>query len=186
MLRADADQASVADIVEAVLAEATREREEAIRRHLAEVEAAAETKLSRLLGASPAVIYSFEAKGDFSPTFVSDNIKRLFGYAAREYLDDPNFWRERVHPDDLARIEKEVSGLFERGQHAIEYRFRRKDGSYCWVNDEQYLVRDENGEPVEVVGSWSDISVRKSAEEGEDARARAAHRLARKRALGDL
>ena len=49
--------------------------------------------------------------------------------------------------------------------HAVEYRFRRKDGSYCWVNDEQRLIRAVDGKPLEVVGSWSDISARKAAEE---------------------
>ena len=129
MLRADADSGKVADIFESVLADATRERDEDERQHLAEVEAAAAIRLSRLLEASPAVIYSFEAKGDFAPTFVSENIMRLFGYAASEYLENPNFWRERVHPDDLPRIEGEMDALFEQGHHAIEYRFRRKDGS---------------------------------------------------------
>jgi PAS domain S-box-containing protein len=165
----------VAEIVESVLADATREREDKERQNLAEVEATAATRLARLLDASPAVIYSFEARGDFSPTFVSDNIARLFGYAASEYLDDPNFWRERVHPDDLPRIEAEMDVLFKAGDHVSEYRFRRKDGTYCWVNDEQHLVRDEKGEPAEVVGSWSDISARKVAEEAQDrARARLA------------
>jgi adenylate cyclase len=113
--------------------------------------AAAGARLARLLDVSPAVVYSFEAKGDFSPTYVSDNITRLFGYGAQEYLDDPDFWRGHVHPDDLARVEAEMSGLFAEGRHACEYRFRRKDGSYCWVNDEQTLVRDADGEPLEVV-----------------------------------
>jgi PAS domain S-box-containing protein len=175
MLRDGTDSGKVAEIVESVLADATREREDEERQHLAEVEATAATRLARLLDASPAVIYSFEAKGDFSPTFVSDNITRLFGYAASEYLDDPNFWRERVHPDDLPLIEAEMDALFKAGEHVIEYRFRRKDGTYCWVNDEQHLVRDEKGEPAEVVGSWSDISPRKVAEEAED---RARERLA--------
>jgi adenylate cyclase len=103
MLQAGTDSGKVADIVESVLAEATREHEEGERQHLAAVEAAAEIKLSHLLGASPAVIYSFKAKDNFAPIFVSDNITRLFGYAVREYLDDPNFWRERVHPEDLPR-----------------------------------------------------------------------------------
>jgi adenylate cyclase len=66
--------------------------------------AAAGARLARLLDASPAVVHSFEAKGDFSPTYVSDNITRLFGYGAQEYLDDPDFWRGHVHPDDLARV----------------------------------------------------------------------------------
>ena len=173
MLRAGADSGKVADIVESVLADATRELEVGERQHLAEVEAAAATRVSRLLDASPAVIYSFEAKGEFAPTFVSDNITRLFGYAPSEYLDNPNFWRERVHPDDLPGIEAEMDALFEHGHHAIEYRFRRQDGSYCWVNDEQHLLRDDSGAPLEIVGSWSNITDRKNAEAAEDsARAR--------------
>jgi PAS domain S-box-containing protein len=175
MLQAGTDSGAVADIVESVLADATREHDEKERQHIAEVEAAAATRLARLLDASPAVIYSFEAKGDFAPTFVSENIARLFGYAASEYLENPNFWRERVHPQDLPRIEAEMSALFETDAHVIEYRFHKKDGSYCWVNDEQHLVRDEKGAPSEVVGSWSDISARKAAEEAED---RARERLA--------
>jgi len=162
MLKAGTDSGKVADIVESVLAEATREHEEQERQHLAEVEAAAEVKLARLLDASPAVIYSFKARDDFAPLFVSQNIMRLFGYAAREYLEDPNFWRERVHPEDLARVEAEIGDLFQEGKHAIEYRFRRKDGTYSWVNDEQHQVRNTKGEPVEIVGSWSDISARKA------------------------
>ncbi len=175
MLRAGADSEKVADIVESVLADATREQDEKERRHVAEIEAAAATRLARLLDASPAVIYSFEAKGDFAPTFVSENIARLFGYPASEYLENPNFWRERVHPLDLPRIEAEMDVLFNSGTHVVEYRFRKQDGSYCWVNDEQHLVRDEKGAPSEVVGSWSDISARKAAEEAED---RARDRLA--------
>ncbi len=169
MLRAGANSGSVADIVESVLADATREHDEEERRHVADVEAAATTRLARLLDASPAVIYSFEAKGDFAPTFVSQNIARLFGYAASEYLENPNFWRERVHPQDLPRVEAEMDTLFKTGAHAVEYRFRKQDGSYCWVNDEQHLVLDEKGAPSEVVGSWSDITDRKTAEAAEDA-----------------
>src|SRR5262249_25578099 len=73
------------------------------------VRAAVQKRLGELLGSSPAVIYSFEARGAFGPTFVSDNIKRVFGYDPRDYLENPDFWRDRVHPDDLARVEAEVS-----------------------------------------------------------------------------
>ena len=169
MLRAGTNSGKVADIVETVLADATREHDENERQRLADIEAAAATRLARLLDASPAVIYSFEAKGDFAPTFVSENIARLFGYAACEYLDNPNFWRERVHPQDLPRVEAEMDELFKTGKHVLEYRFRKKDGSYCWVNDEQHLMLDAKGAPSEVVGSWSDITDRKTAEAAEGA-----------------
>ena len=125
-----------------------------------------EQRLTQLLSASPAVIYSFKASGDFAPTFVSANIETLFGYAPCEYLENPNFWRERVHPEDLKRAETEVTNLFKNGKHALEYRFRRKDGSYCWVNDEQHVIRDEKGEPLEIIGSWSDITAAKTCRRG--------------------
>ena len=115
------------------------------------------------------MIYSFKATGDFAPTFVSDNINAVFGYAPGEYLEDPSFWRDRVHPDDLARVEEAISQFFQNGVHAVEYRFRRKDGSYCWVNDEQHLIRGIDGKPLEIVGSWSDITARKAAEEAKAA-----------------
>ena len=111
------------------------------------------------------MIYSFKATGDFAPTFVSENIIDVFGYAPAEYLEDASFWRDRVHPDDLARVEKVISTFFQNGVHSVEYRFRRKNGSYCWVNDDQHLIRGFDGKPVEIVGSWSDITARKAAEE---------------------
>ncbi len=57
--------------------------------------------------------------------------------------------------------------------HSLEYRFRRKDGSYCWVSDEQRLLKDKIGKPLEIVGSRSDVTARKEAEAvTEAARAR--------------
>ena len=55
-------------------------------------------RLTYLLAASPAIIYSFEAKEDYLPTFVSDNIKKMFGYEPSEYLEDPRFMPSHIHP----------------------------------------------------------------------------------------
>ncbi|MBM3544523.1 MAG: PAS domain S-box protein [Alphaproteobacteria bacterium] len=148
------DQAKIAAIIEEALSTSWRERDK---------------QLTQLLDASPAVIYSFKARDDYAPLFVSENIARVLGYAPDEYLKDADFWRSHVHPDDVEGVEAELAALFEQDHHAVEYRFRKKDGSYCWVNDEQHLIRDKKGEPKEVVGSWSDISARKAAEAAEDA-----------------
>ncbi len=138
---AEYDDRGVAAIIERAVADATAELEALGRRRMEDERATAQDRLTRLLTSSPAVIYSFEATGDFAPTFVSENIHRIFGYDPGEYLENPDFWRERVHPDDLARVEAEIGRLFANGGHSLEYRFRRKDGSYCWVNDEQHLLR---------------------------------------------
>ena len=122
-------------------------------------------RLSYLLAASPAIIYSFEAKENYLPTFISENIKNILGYEPSEYLEDPRFMPSHIHPDDIRRIDKEWSHLFREGHHVIEYRFRRKDGTYCWVNDELRMIYDKDGEPVEIVGAMNNISARKKVEE---------------------
>ena len=121
--------------------------------------------LKHILSSSPAVLFSFKASGDYAPTFISDNISTLLGYKPADYLKDPDFWRRRVHPDDAARVEAEFVRLFDTGYYAQEYRFLHKDGRYRWLRDEQQLIRDQDDNPIEVVGSWSDITVRKQAEE---------------------
>lgn len=170
------DAENTTAIIEAALKSAARARDDKARQQMHQVEAATRLRMAQLLSSSPAVIYSFKAAGDFAPTFVSDNIRDVFGYEPAEYLKDGSFWRERVHPDDLARVEETVATFFQNGTHAVEYRFRRKDGTYCWVSDEQRLIPGRNGKPLEIVGSWSDISARRLA---EDARAAAHERLAR-------
>ena len=170
----DADGAAA--VVEEAIRKAARDRDARTRRRLKDMEAAAEKRLMRLLGSSPAVIYSYKATGDFAATFVSDNILDVLGYSPSEYLKDPGFWQARVHDDDKHRVNREIASFFTNGVHAVEYRFRRKDGSYCWVNDEQRLIRDHGGRPLEIVGSWSDVTARKAAEE---ARAAAQVRLFR-------
>jgi PAS domain S-box-containing protein len=158
------DDSILVEIIEQAVASATEARKRKERKRAARIEAAAQRRLVQMLGASPAVVYSFAASGDYAPIFVSSNIDRVFGYEPSEYMENSNFWRERVHPDDLKWVEAEIARMLGNGAHALEYRFRRKDGSYCWVSDEQNLVCDEGGQPLEIVGSWSDITARREAE----------------------
>jgi two-component system sensor histidine kinase/response regulator len=88
----------------------------------------------------------------------------MLGYDPDEYLKNADFWRGNVHPEDLPEVEAKQVELFRHGEHLAEYRFRKNDGTYCWVSDEQHLIRDDAGRPIEVVGSWSDIDARKAAE----------------------
>jgi PAS domain S-box-containing protein len=121
-------------------------------------------RLNYLLAASPAIIYSFDAKS-YLPTFVSENIKKVLGYESSDYLENPRFMPSHIHPDDILRIDKEWAHLFKEGHHIIEYRFRRKDDSYFWVNDELTMIHDKDGEPFEIVGAMNNINERKKVEE---------------------
>jgi PAS domain S-box-containing protein len=164
----EADAGAVSTTIEQALAEAAQAQEKRGLARIADVQASAHAHLSRLLNASPAVIYCRAASGDFKPTFVSEGVTKLFGCSPREYLDNPYLWRDRVHPDDVARINAWVDQRFESDKRSIEYRIRRPDSTYFWVNDRQQVVRDEQGEPVEIVGSWTDITSRKEAEAAKE------------------
>ncbi len=121
-------------------------------------------RLQYLLTSSPAIIYSCKVSGDYGATFISENVKAIVGYEAREFLEDDNFWVSHIHPEDVECVLSGISHLFERGEHLHEYRFLHKDGNYRWICDQLRLVRDEAGNPIECVGYWVDISDRKQAE----------------------
>ena len=182
----DFDEEGTAAVIEQAIRNATRERESRARRQLKDAQATAQERLARLLRSSPAVIYSYKATGDFAPTFVSENIRSVLGYEPQEYLDNGVFWRRCVHPDDLAAVEAESAHLYKKNRNTVVYRFLKKDGTYCWVNDEQRLIRDRDDQPAEVVGSWSDITDRKRAEEAAAAARGSCRALAQEFASGHL
>jgi PAS domain S-box-containing protein len=121
--------------------------------------------LEHLLEASPVAIYRCEPGGNYPATFISDNVERQLGYESHEFTDDPQFWASHIHPDDAPRVMANLSNLFEKDHHVHEYRFFHKDGTYRWMHDETRLVRDVDGNPVDVIGSWIDITERKRIEE---------------------
>src|SRR5207247_691341 len=99
------------------------------------------------------------------PTWLSENVREMMGYTVEEALW-PDWWMEGVHPEDLPRVRAEIEHeLFAHGWLAQEYRFRHRDGQYHWVRSEMRLLRDAASNPVEVVGSWSDITERKKLED---------------------
>jgi PAS domain S-box-containing protein len=120
--------------------------------------------LQNLVAASPAVIYTTKASGDFACTFVSENLLSTMGYAPWEMREDPKFWSKRLHPEDASRVYKDLGSMIERGEGTTEYRFRHRRGHYLWIQDTFKVIRDNNGEPKELVGSWADISDRKQIE----------------------
>ena len=130
----------------------------------ATVPEATEIFLQHVLAVCPAIIYTTQASGDFECTFVSENIEQILGYTQREMRDDPDFWTSHIHPQDQRRVVSEVFGLIPKGGGSLEYRFRHHDGHYRWFQDSFRTVLDESGQPVEIVGSWADITQRKLAE----------------------
>jgi signal transduction histidine kinase len=58
-----------------------------------------------------------------------------------------------------------MADILRTGGGVHEYRFRRRDGSFRWMRDDCRLVRDREGNPLEIVGYWIDVTEQRQGEE---------------------
>ena len=88
----------------------------------------------------------------------SNSITEIFGYDKTE--GKYQWWYKRVHPDDLNRITNIVSESIEgkRSRWVCDYRFRCADGSYKFVLDRGFLIYDDNGRAIRMIGAMQDIT----------------------------
>lgn len=95
-----------------------------------------------------------------------DHLESIFGYRRDEVVNHISWWRERVHPDDVERVEQVASRAIEgdASSWSNEYRFRRKDGSWAWVTSRGAIERDAGGRARRVVGAMIDITQLKESE----------------------
>jgi len=99
--------------------------------------------------------------------FLSRQWKVMLGYAEHEIGDTLSEWDDRVHPDDLGRVEGELARHWagKTPVYLSEHRLRMKDGTYKWVLDRgQIISRTPDGQPRRMIGTHTDITARKDAE----------------------
>jgi PAS domain S-box-containing protein len=126
-----------------------------------------QTKLARLeslVAASPIAMFTCRAGGDFAATFVTEGVRALWGYEPEDFVSQPAFWPERIHPEDVAGAYDHLNQVLRRGTQRYDCRFRAKNGDYRWSHHELRLVRDGAGNPLEIAGYSFDITEQKLAE----------------------
>ncbi len=92
----------------------------------------------------------------------------IAGYKPYEFPCALEEWQKRVHPDDLEQANEGMAKFLagESSAYDAEFRFLRSDGKYMWIRSKGDIVeRDEKGRPTRFVGTHSDITDRKQAEE---------------------
>ncbi len=125
----------------------------------------ARERLQALVDHIPAAVYVESPDADPEKFYLSPQVQRMFGYTAQEWTWTPDFWLERLHPDDRHAVQDaDVKSDIRRDRYVSEYRFRCADGRWMWVHDEAVFVPSADGE-----GFWQgfifDITERKEAEE---------------------
>jgi len=114
--------------------------------------------------------------------YYSPRWARMLGYEPREIAPTIETFQQLLHPDDRESVlraeENCLSGRSDRYQ--AEFRMRHHDGSLVDVLSRAFLVRNQDGRPIRIVGTHVDITERRrAAAELEEAkeRAEAADRL---------
>lgn len=94
-------------------------------------------------------------------------LKSLLGYELAEIKKDIGFWRENIHPADLASTVSAIRTALEGSaeQWAGEYRFRTADGKHANLLERAAIVRDGNGMAVRLIGCLMDITARKQLQD---------------------
>ena len=105
-----------------------------------------QNQLNHLLVISPVVIYTSGLEFPYPHAFVSENVVLQTGYEAKEFIENPTFWMEKTHPEDLPLVLLEIARLPVVGRINFEYRFLHKDGTYRWFS-EGALQSKSRGDP---------------------------------------
>jgi len=100
-------------------------------------------------------------------TFYSPSSYTMLGYQPYEFPQDRNAWKGLIHPDDVKGAEMEAGGRLEKGEgYAVEVRMRAKSGKWRWILVRGRVVeKAAAGKAVRIVGTHSDITSRKEAEQ---------------------
>jgi PAS domain S-box-containing protein len=131
-----------------------------------------EAKLSHILTHSKDIIFKLDLDS-LKYDFISSSMKDMLGYNPEEVLkDDVNFILSKVHPDDHFLVPYEdVNGrpipidLENKTNTYSEMRVKNIDNEYIWVSTVRNIIRDEDSNPVSIVGSVRNITDKKITED---------------------
>lgn len=122
-------------------------------------------RLEYAFKASEDILYDHDMVED--TILLSDNFQQIFGYS---FADEPftlEKWATLLHADDEeqinSRLEKTLADK-KANKWEAEFRYARKDGTYANVKENAYIIRDDTGKPVRMIGIVMDISEQKQQE----------------------
>ena len=123
-----------------------------------------EERFSGLISQVPAIICEVEYPS-CRFTFVSEYAETLLGYPVADWLSNPDFLSDHIHPDDRDKAIKLCLDSTERGEdHELEYRMLTRDGTYLWLHDKVQVIINDNAQPAGMRGVMINITERKRIE----------------------
>jgi PAS domain S-box-containing protein len=97
--------------------------------------------------------------------WLSENFASQYGLTSGSFAETSSAWLQRVHPSDRDSVTYSINYAREtKNTYYQEYRLQL-DGKIRWVCSQGKLCCDADGNPVRMVGTIQDITIRKQAEE---------------------
>ncbi len=100
-----------------------------------------------------------------NPVYFSPRFKALLGFQDHEFDNVFESWASRLHPEDREKAFSDLKAhLVQSIPYDSEYRMITKDGECRWYAGRGEALRDDEGQPVRISGSFTDITDRKQAQ----------------------
>lgn len=120
-------------------------------------------RLESLINTIDGIVWECEIE-NFSFNFISEKVIDILGYTPEEWIANPTFWADHIHPDDKEwAINYCVSKTNEKLNHDFEYRMIAKNGATVWLRDIVNVVFEDE-EATSLRGIMIDITKTKEAE----------------------
>lgn len=93
-------------------------------------------------------------------------IESVFGYKEEQVGNNSNWWFDKIHPEDSIKMSIKLYSFIEQKTEnwQDQYRFRCADNTYKYVLDRGFLLKDENGKAIRMIGAIQDITKQKEEE----------------------
>ncbi|HQV36247.1 MAG TPA: PAS domain S-box protein, partial [Flavobacterium sp.] len=94
-------------------------------------------------------------------------IQGVFGYKKEDVGNSSNWWFDRIHPEDSLKMSVKLYSFLEQKTERWqdEYRFKCADGSYKYVFDRGFLLKDIDGKAIRMIGAIQDVTKQKEEEQ---------------------
>ncbi|MGZ9735841.1 PAS domain-containing sensor histidine kinase [Flavobacterium sp. GNP002] len=94
-------------------------------------------------------------------------IENVFGYTEDEVGNSSKWWFDKIHPEDSIKMSIRLYSFIEQKTEnwQDQYRFKCANNSYKYVLDRGFLLKDENGKAIRMIGAIQDITKQKEEEQ---------------------
>jgi PAS domain S-box-containing protein len=124
--------------------------------------------MNKLVNRSPLVVIEWRNQPGWPVSYVSESVAQ-WGYLPADFLNGQLIYNDLFHPGDVERVNAEIATYFAQGpdEYRQEYRIRRADGGWAWVDDRTSLTRGAGREVLSISGVLLDITAQKEAEQAQ-------------------